>query len=382
MTGAPNFPDGLVFEGYRNVWRQVEVRDGMRVVRVKTYIAPNRGSIKRALDFFSFFAASLWHALFEPRPDVVVATSPQPLAGWAAWFASLWHRCPFVLELSDLWPASMAAVDAVQSPILLKMLERAELFLYARASRIAPQTIAFFEDLFRRGVPASKMSVVPNGVELEMYAPRPRDAALAEVLGIPPDAFVAGYFGTLGVAHGLGNILAAAESLRDTNIRILLMGSGAEREILIAESIRRRLENVMILPPCSKPEMPRYWSLLDVSLVHLKDDPVFATVIPSKIFESMAMGLPVLLAAPAGEAGRLIDRHACGEWVPPGDHQALADRLRAWESDPARRDALREAALRAAPLYSRERQAREFINVLEETVSGAIPVTGSRQVPA
>lgn len=382
MTGAPNFPDGQVFDGYRNLWRQVEIRDGIRVVRVKTYIAPNRGAIKRAVDFLSYFASSLWHSLFEPRPDLVAATSPQPLAGWAAWIASLWHRRPFLLELSDLWPASMAAVDAVRTPQLLRLLEWAELFLYARASRIVPQTPSFAQDLLRRGVPAAKMSVVLNGVELEMYSPRARDAALADSLGIPPGAFVAGYFGTLGMAHGLGNILAAAETLRDTNIRILLMGSGAERDALIAEAARRGLDHVRILPPCGKHEMPRHWSLLDVSLVHLKDEPVFATVIPSKIFESMAMGLPVLLAAPEGEASRLIDRHDCGEWVPPGDYQALADRLRAWEADPLRRNALREAALRAAPLYSRERQAREFLRVMEEVVSSSLPVADSRQVPA
>lgn len=370
LTSVPNFPEGRIFDGYRDAWRQVEDREGIRVVRVKTYIAPNRGTLKRTLDFFSFLVSALAFSLLEARPDVVAATSPQPLAGYAGWLASLWHRRPFVLELSDLWPASMDGVGLGVPRWIYRTLEAAELFLYARAQAIAPQTEAFAADLAGRGVRRAKMTVVANGVELEQYAPREPDRALGARLGLATDEFVAGYFGTLGLAHGLRGVLDAAELLRGERIRMVLMGPGAEREELIAEAARRRLGNVTILPACAKEEMPAYWSLLDAALVHLKNEPVFETVVPSKIYEAMAMGLPVLLAAPPGEASRLIERHGAGEAVASGDPARLAGLLAEWARDRDRVRRMGERGRQAAPLYSRERQARRMADVLEAARRG------------
>ena len=368
MTGAPNFPEGRLFAGYRNAWRQEETLEGVRAVRVKTYLAPNRGVARRALDFCSFFASSLFFSLFEARPDVVVATSPQPLAGFAGWLASRWQGCPFVLELSDLWPASMAGTLRRVPRGLGWLLERAELFLYGRANWIAPQTEAFLADLAGRGVPRGKMTVVPNGVELTQYSPRPRDAGLAAQLDLKEDELTVGYYGTLGLAHGLENLLDAAARLEGQPIRILIMGPGAEREWLIAETTRRGLDRVTILPACAKEEMPAYWSLLDVAIVHLKDAPVFATVVPSKIYEAMAMALPVLLVAPEGEASRLLARHEAGVHIAAGQPERLARQLADWALDRSALKSYSRRALSAAPFYSRERQASEFLAVLRRVV--------------
>jgi colanic acid biosynthesis glycosyl transferase WcaI len=367
ITCAPNFPEGRLFAGYANRWRQVETMDGIRVVRVKTFIARNEGRFKRMLDFVSFLPVALGCALWEERPDVVGATSPQFFAALAGWMASVWHRRPFLLELSDLWPASIEAVGAMKQGAVMRVLTWLELFLYARASRIAAQTPAFERDLVERGVPAAKVSVVLNGVELSMYGPRERDGALGEEWGIRADEFVVGYIGTLGMAHGLLSVLEAAEMLRGERVRFLLVGPGAEREMLMAEAARRGLENVTFIGSQPKEMMPRVWSLVDGALVHLKDSPVFATVIPSKIFEAMASGKAVLLAAPEGEASELVRRESAGVHVPAGDSRALAQAVRRWAAEwPVE---MASAALRAAPRYSRERQARAMTDLFEGMIN-------------
>ena len=149
-----------------------------------------------------------------------------------------------------------------------------------------------------------------------------------------------------------------------------MAGGGAERDMLIAEASKRLLENVVFLPPQPKESMPAVWSLCDVALVHLKDSPTFAEVVPSKIFEAMAMGLPILLTVPAGEAKSILDRHQAGMWVPPENPDALADAVKSLHNQPDRLKELAAASLAAAPSHSRTKQAEEMITVFEKSLAG------------
>jgi glycosyltransferase involved in cell wall biosynthesis len=372
VTCAPNFPSGRVFGGYQNLWYQVEDMAGLRVVRVKTYIAANEGVLWRSLDFLSFLATGFAAAVVQSKPDVVIATSPQFFAAVAGWATGLLRRRPFIFELGDLWPASIAAVGVGLPRLLLRFLEHWELFLYRRSAAIVALTASFKENLIRRGISAQKISVVINGVDLPRYAPRPRDEALAAQWGLG-GKFVVGYVGTLGMAHGLANVLDTAERMKSVgSIRFLLVGPGAERDHLEAEARRRGLEHVVFLPPQPKSEMPRVWSLCDVALVHLKNSPVFAEVIPSKMFEAMAMGLPLLLAAPRGEASRIVDKENIGLTIPPDDPEAFARAVRWYADEPAERRRLADNALRAAPRFSRERQATDMLRVIETVVGRGV----------
>jgi glycosyltransferase involved in cell wall biosynthesis len=366
ITSFPNFPQGHLHAGYRNLWRSAESRDGIRVVRVKTFIAANKGgAFLRALDFLSFLVTGTLAALAERRPDVVVATSPQFFAAVAGWLVGALRDVPFVFELGDIWPASIVGVGAMRGNPLLGLMEKLELFLYRRSAKVVALTRAFRDNLIRRGIDPSKIAVVRNGVDLGRYAPRPRDAALAEEWKLA-GKFVVGYVGTHGMAHGLGNVLDAAAIIRGReDICFLLVGDGAEREALVADAARRGLANVRLIGPQPKEAMPRVWSLVDVALVHLRDSPVFAEVIPSKIFEATAMGKPILLAAPAGEAKEIVEADGAGVWVAPGDAAQLASAARGLADDAARRERLADAALRAAPLHSRRAQAEDMIRVLQ-----------------
>lgn len=366
VTCAPNFPHGRLFEGYENRWRQVEEMDGIRVVRVKTFIAANKGKWRRALDFVSFGVTATFFSLFEKRPDVVAATSPQFFAAVAGWTVGFLRRVPFVFELGDLWPESIGAVGALRPGLLIRLFEKAELFLYRHSAAVAALTQSFKDNLIRRGIPADKISVVLNGVDLARYAPRARDEALAKDWGLE-GKFVVGYVGTHGMAHQLANVLDAAELLRDEDsIRFLFVGAGAEREALIADAERRGLDNVIFKPAQPKERMPQIWSLCDVALVHLKDSPTFAGVIPSKIFEAMGMGKPILLVAPEGEASRILLADRAGLHVPAAQPKLFAESLRRLLGEAALCNNLAVASLAAAPSHSRERQAEEMLAVFDK----------------
>ncbi len=366
ITSAPNFPQGKLYVGYANRWYEEEVMEGVRVIRIKTFITPNEGIVLRTFDFLSYILPAFLAGLFVQRPDMVAATSPQFFVGVTAWFVARCRRLPFVLEIADLWPASIVAVGAMRRNVLIRLLERLELFLYHRATAIVALTQSFKDDMVRRGIVSEKISVIINGVELAEYAPRERDTALARKWELG-DRFIIGYIGTHGAAHGLHNVLATAELLRhEKNILFLLVGAGAEREQLLHAAKKQSLLNVLFIPPQPKHTMPSWWSLCNVALIHLKDDPVFATVIPSKMFEAMAMGLPLLVVAPRGEASQIVEKERTGMWVRAGDPEAFADTvLQLYRGKNLLRTFAQQSRV-AVLTYSRERQARDFSFVLTD----------------
>ena len=368
ITCAPNFPQGVLFEGYQNHWYQTEDLFGIKVVRVKTYISANRGVVRRSLDFLSFGFMGFIVGLFQSRPDIVVATSPQFFTAVAGWAIAACRRLPFIFELGDLWPTSIAAVGAMKKGFLLSLVEKLELFLYRRATRVAALTHAFKKNLVRRGIEANKIDVVLNGVDLPRYAPKPRDEKLAKKW-LLKDKFVIGYVGTHGMAHGLNNVLDAAEKLQvNEKIRFLFAGAGADRKRLVEDAKKRMLSNVVFMSTQPKEEMPTVWSLCDVALVHLKNNPAFGEVIPSKIFEAMAMGLPILIVIPDGEARGIIEDNAAGIWVPPENPKALVEAVQKLSSDTQLCSKLIAGSLAAAPRYSRTVQADEMISVFEKAL--------------
>lgn len=370
ITCAPNFPQGRLFPGYKNRWRQVEIMSGIRVVRVKSFMTANEGVVLRTLDFMSFMVCAVTVGLSEKKPDVIAATSPQFFAAVGGWLLGCFRRVPFVFELSDLWPASIIAVGAMKDSLMLRLMEKLELFLYRRSAAIVALTDAFKENLASRGISADKIAVVKNGVDLQRYAPMSRDGGLAAGYGLS-DRFVVGYVGTHGMAHALDNVLAAAEQLKDqSNIRFMLAGPGSMREKLISDAQSRGLDNVVFLPPQPKSRMPAVWSLCDVALVHLRNDPVFADVIPSKIFEAMAMGLPLLIAVPPGEATNIVEADGAGMAVAPESPVALAEAVKRLAADRTLRQTLGTASLAAAPRHSRRFQADSMMMVFKATAAG------------
>lgn len=372
ITSAPNFPEGRVYAGYRNAWRAVEDVEGIRVVRVKTYIAANEGFVRRTLDYLSFMVSALLASFRERRPDVVIATSPQFFSAAAGWLVSVFKARPFIFEVRDLWPASIAAVGAMKSGPVFRLLEKIELFLYAKAKGVVVVTDAFRADLIRRGVSPGKIAVVRNGVDLSRYDPVKKDLARLEQLSIR-DKFVVGYIGTHGLAHALDKVVDAALLLRDRgDVAFLFVGSGAARASVEERVKSLRLSNVVLLPRQPKERMRDIWGLCDVALVPLRDSAVFSQVIPSKIFECMAMGLPVILSVPEGEAAEIVRLRGCGLVVPPESPEVLVEAIESLARSPEQLRELGRAASAAAPDYSRTQAAHRYIGLLESFAAAGV----------
>lgn len=370
ITGFPNFPLGKVFAGYRNQWRKSEEIEGITVIRVWTYITANSGFLKRSLDYFSFMITAFLASFKVDRPDVVVGTSPQFFTACAAYLVSRVKRIPFVFELRDLWPASIEAVGAMKHNPVLEALEKLELFLYTKAHSIISVTQAFKTDLVKRGIAPDKIQVVLNGIDPSRFSPRPKDSALVKSLNLE-GAFVAGYIGTQGMAHGLDTLLDAALILKhqpsSRPIRLLFLGDGAEKARLKERAESLNLPNVVFLDTVQKEEVARYWSILDVSLIHLKDNPVFETVIPSKIFESMGMGLPIILGV-KGEAAEIVEREQAGVVVPPQNAERLATALMDLAQDPDRCAFYAHNAYKGSKHFDRAEMAHLMLDTLLDVV--------------
>lgn len=370
ITCAPNFPQGRVFTGYRNRLWQQESMDGIRVVRVWSYITANEGFAKRTLDYMSYMITATLAALFVRKVDLVIGTSPQIFTTCAAYVVGLLKRTPFVFELRDLWPESIHAVGAMKNPRWLDRLERLELFLYRKAAAIVSVTHSFRRNLVSRGINPEKIHVVTNGVDLSLFRPREKDKELSRQLGLE-GKFVAGYIGTHGMAHALGTLLDAAQRLRQLpegdRYRIIFLGAGAERDNLRATAERMGLDNVLFLEPVSKEQVPRYWSLLDVAIIHLKKTELFTTVIPSKLFECMGMGLPVLHGV-AGESADIVNKEGVGIVFEPENPVTLSEGIRQMQESDEQYREMSSLALQVAHRYDRKSLAAQMLDVLEQTV--------------
>ena len=366
ITCAPNFPKGKVLDGYRNKLWQRETIEGIEVIRVWSYITANEGFLRRILDYQSYMVSAILASLFVRKVDVIVGTSPQFFTACAAYVASRLKFRPYVFELRDLWPETIKAVGAMKSSFAIDMLEKLELFLYRKAAKVISVTKSFKTNLIRRGIDGAKIEVVTNGVDISQFKPRPKDAVLTATLGLE-GKFVAGYIGTHGLCQGLETLVEAADRLRGTGVVFLFLGDGARKQHLREMAAAKKLDNVVFIDSVPKAEVPRYWSILDVSVIHLQKAELFTTVIPSKLFESMGMGLPVLHGV-EGESADIVREEGAGIPFEPENVDELCSALTRLRSNPTELESFRANCLKGAQNYDRTNLALRMMRVLEETV--------------
>lgn len=335
LTGFPHHPTGRIHPEYRRKFLHGFVREdfaGVRVHRTWIFPAANKGKVLRSLNYASFMASAVANgALAIPRPDVVVATSPQLLCAGAGALLARRFRAPFVMEVRDLWPESLVAVGAshTQSP-LVRVLEGIARRLYASARQVVTVTQAQRAAIVAGGIPADRVTVIPNGVDEQFFA------SAAQLAPPASDSFVVTYIGTLGMAHHLETLLEAAHALReDPAFRFRIVGEGARRRALEAQARSMGLANVEFAGERPRDEVPRWIAESSACLVLLRKTEVFTTVVPSKMLEIMAVGRPVVLGV-RGEASALLERAGAGMAIEPENAQQLVAALQALRADPQR----------------------------------------------
>jgi glycosyltransferase involved in cell wall biosynthesis len=369
VTCAPNHPGGRLYPGYANLPRQSETIDGVRVVRVWTYLAANEGFARRTLNYISYAASATLGMVGLDRPDVVVSTSPQFFCGLTGLVAKTIWRRPWVLEIRDLWPESIVTVGAMRKGLIVRMLERIEALAYRRADRIVSVTDSFVAHIAERGGTREKIAVIKNGANLELFTQAGDEEDCKRQYGLA-GRFVAAYVGTHGMAHGLDTVLEAAKLLRDDpRIVLLLVGDGAERERLEQRKREMGLGNVIMLGQQPKDAMPGIWAATDVSMILLRRSDLFKTVLPSKMFEAMAMGRPIVLGV-EGEARALLDEAGGGIGITPQSAEELAAAVKRLADDRelcARLGASGSTFVREN--YDRSKLAMRYLDLLEETIA-------------
>lgn len=335
LTGFPNYPGGRLYPGYRVRLRQQEVMDGIPVTRVALYPSHDKSAVRRAANYASFAgSAAAIGAWSVPRPDVVYVYHPPATIAFPAMAIKWLHGAPFVLDIQDVWPDTLAATGMVASPFLLGAVGRFCAAAYRSAARIVVQSEGFKRTLADRGVPTAKIAVIRNWCHEAAHRSPVADAPiLAEAtLG---GRFNVVFAGTMGPAQALGSVLEAAARVAASapRVQFIFVGGGVERDALEARAAAMALPNVRFLPVRPAAEVGPLLAAADVLLVHLRDDPLFAVTIPSKTQSYLAAGRPILMAV-RGDAAALVHDAGAGVCAAPEDPDALAAAVRDLEARP------------------------------------------------
>lgn len=363
ITCTPNFPQGVVYDGFTNRLYQREIIDGINVIRVWSYIAANKGFLKRSIDFISYSISAFIVGLFI-KTDIIIATSPQFFTAIAGRKLAFWKGKPWIMEVRDLWPDSIKNVNALKNSYLIRILEKEEIKCYQSAKGIVTVTDTFKEIIIGKGINSSKFAVVKNGANLDLYQPKDKNIELLHKLKLN-GKYIIGYIGTHGMAHKLDFVLKSAQKIRDPNIHFLFIGDGAEKKSLLRLSNQLDLTNTTFLDPVKKEDVSDYISIIDIALIPLMKSELFKTVIPSKIFESAAMEKPILLGVD-GEARSIIEKYNAGIFFEP---ENTADFLRKIEliiKETLQTNKFQEGCYNLARDYNRKELAYKMFIYIQE----------------
>jgi len=366
LTGMPNHPTGVIPPAYRRAIRRRERRNGYRVLRTWLYATPNEGIARKTIGHLSFMISSVllgWRA--SGPAEVVVVSSPTFFAIGSGWLLARLKRARLIVEIRDLWPAIFTELGVLTNRRIIGLLERLELAAYAAADTVIVVSDGFRANLIGRGVPAAKVHTIRNGVTPGDFDPEARpDPRLRARLGAGPGDCLVLYAGTHGISQGLTSVADAAARLAGQPVRFAFVGEGADKQRLSDRVAELGLRNVTLLPAVPHDQVPALLAAADILLVPLRDVPLFSSFIPSKMFECLAAGRPVV-GAMAGEAAQIL-REAGALVVPPEDDGALAGAIAALAADPRRREAIgRQGRRYVEEHFDRQTLARHYRKFLE-----------------
>ena len=362
ITCAPNFPLGKVYEGYRNKLCQKEMIEGIRVIRVWSYIAANEGFVKRVLDYVSFSISSFCVGLFQ-KCDVIVATSPQFFTALSGRALHFWKRVPWIMEVRDIWPESIKTVGVMKDNAIIRYFEWQERRCYRSAAKVIVVTDTL-KDVILHKVKKNKVYVINNGVDKDLFQPMGKDVSLLKELQLEGKCVI-GYIGTHGLAHKLDFVLQCAKELDGkSNYHFLFIGAGAEKKNLLRLKEVLKLSNVTMLDSVAKNKVGKYISILDVALINLKKSELFEKAIPSKIFENAVMQIPILLGVD-GEARSIIEKYHAGVFFEPENKEDFVQKLNLL-NDKVLYQECKEGCKKLAEDFDRNRLAEKMLGVIME----------------
>lgn len=372
LTEFPNHPSGIIPPEYKGRLYEKDSLEGIDVIRLWVKASPRKNFTNRMLFYLSYmFGASIAGlTLARQEYDLIYASSPPLFVGGAALFLSRIRRLPLFFEVRDLWPESAVALGELNNPRAIALATRLEEASYQRARRVIVVTQGILDRLLQRGYPHSKLTLVPNGANVEMFtfSSQGRELIRQELnLG---EKLVAIYAGIHGVAQGLETVIEATRLLSDDpDIHILLIGDGPRKASLVELAGPLQLPNLTLLPEQPREQIVAYLSAADIALIPLRNLDIFKGALPSKMFDAWACERPVLLNVD-GEARQVMQQAEAGVFVPPEDPHALAEALRHAKLNP---DKFRQMGMNGREFtvqhYSRQAQAEKLAQILEAVLT-------------
>lgn len=341
-----------------------EVIDGIEIWRISVYGDLHRTFTTRVFNFISFMFVATMVSLRVRDIDLVMGTSPPIFQAVSAWLVAILRKCPFLLEIRDLWPAFAIDMGVLKNRFLIALSCWLENFLYARATHILVNSPAYRDYLLNKGISMVKISLIANGVDPDMFNPQADGRQIRNELALG-DKFVVTYTGAMGLANDISTTLRAAVYLRnESTIHFLLVGDGKERRNLEAQTQSLALPNVTFAGPRPKTDIPDILAASDACLAILKDIPMFRMTYPNKVFDYMAAGRPTILAID-GVIRQVVEAARGGIFVPPGDAATLAAAVQHLSRDRQQAQAM-GASARAYVVkhFNRHQQAGQFVELV------------------
>lgn len=337
---------------------------GVNVIRVYSPQRVYRGFAWRIWSFLVFTLSALWGALRVRDVDVVMGTTPPIFQTVSSWLVARLRRVPFLLEVRDLWPEFAVDMGLLRNRLLIRLARWFELWLYRRADHIVVNSPAYRDYIVKKGVPAEKITLIPNGVDTSMFDPTAMGAQI-RAKWAAPGQFVVTYAGALGIANDIPTILRAARRLKNRkDIVFWIVGDGAERPRLEALASEWGLDNVRFTGPQPKAMMKDVLAASDACVATLLNIPMFRTTYPNKVFDYMAAGRPVVLAID-GVIRDVVEAAGGGLFVPPGDDEKLAEAILDLHADPEKASRMGKLGRRyVTEHFSRCKHGREFALLL------------------
>lgn len=324
LTTFPNYPTGKVFDGYKLKLKSIEMRDGVKVVRLWSHISHSKSKLSRALTYISFTLMAFFYSLFTKKPDLIYAYHPQIMTGSIGVFSKIFRKIPFVTDIQDLWPDSLIALGVGEDSIVVKCAGWWCKKIYHYADRIVVLSNGFKEALIDRGVEYSKIAVIYNWCPEEELVEKVIKESNYSLGMTKPFSLV--YAGNVGSAQALAYVIDAVSLIPPDLIRFDVYGAGVELELLKKHVERKDIGNVRFMGYVPPSEIFYKLDTADLLLVHLKNQELFKITIPSKTQSSMAIGKPMVIAV-EGEANAIVEAAKAGFVAEPCSVESIYSAL-------------------------------------------------------
>lgn len=336
VTSMPHYSTNSVWKEYRGKGWLRERQGKIQVHRVWSYVPPDKDKLlPRFFSYLSFTLFSTFASLLLPRPDVILTPSPSPplTNGVSAYLLGKLRGVPLVSNIQDIYPDVAIRMGVMKSPAVIRAYKALERFVYANSQAVTVISEGFKENLLAKSVPASKLAVIPNFIDVNLFSPRPRHNSFSAEQGWD-DKFIVLFAGNIGMSQGLESVMEAAARLADLpDLLFAVVGNGASKPSLMAQVAKMELANVQFLPYQPHDRVPEMYSAVDIGLVPLRRGFTNDSV-PSKLFTIMGVARPLIASVDSGsETAHIVTEAECGLCVEPEDPQALADAIRKLYSD-------------------------------------------------